>query len=227
MHTHERFARHAWALSFLSACAPLPSELEAEGACGPEVELPAGVTVAAASDEFTVCSSCEPQCFRASDTLRSWDVEQRGSNGMVFAPSSGGAENRALIEPCEEPPCGVVYSTGATYTRLYDGAYDNCAPGDVLWWGWGWSASVPEGTHITFDFRTAPSPRTLAEAVPAIVEIGPTTMPGGDLSDVFRSADIWRPWPFLEVRAVLHASVDRRRTPTLYSFYVEHSCVYE
>ena len=230
----ERFARHAWALWFLSACAPLPSELEREGPCGPERELPPGVVVAAASDEFTGCASCEPRCFRASDTLRSWDVVERGSNGLVFDPVSGGGVNAREPRPCAEPPCPLEYgySTGATWTRVYEAVaadrLSRCdAFGDIPLWTVSWDAAIPTGTEIVLELRGGRTWLELSTATPVSVRLSALDAPSLHLTSVLLEAGLLGPQltpQVLEVRAILQASADRRATPTLRSLSMELLC---
>jgi len=232
--TRERFARHAWALSFLSACAPLPSELEGEGGCGPEPEP--GVVIAAASDEFTVCASCEPWCFHASDTLRSWDVERQGSNGMVFDPVSGGGVNATEPRPCAEPPCPMElgYSTGAPYPRPYEAfAADGDAPCNEIneesnWDELSWDATIPTGTEIVLELRGGWTRPEISTALPVSVRLSELDPPRLDPTLAFIRAGLSGPLStpgLLEVRAILHASADRRVTPTLRSLSMELLCL--
>jgi len=73
------------------------------------------VRIEAASDDPIVCSSCDPLCFRANDTIRSRDVMENGGNGLVFnpAPGAGGAENPGMLVVCRDPSCATSSTIGA------------------------------------------------------------------------------------------------------------------
>ena len=225
--------RHAWALSLLSACAPLPSELEREGACGPDVDDAPGLVVAAASDEFTYCSSCEPRCLIARDTLRSWDIDTRGGNGLAFDPASGGVENSARPRSCVEPPCPLEYeySTGATYTRLYDAISSDdlsrsCDEliGQPVWQELSWDATIPPGTEIVLELRGGRSVAEVRTVTPVTARLSEIDTPTLNPTRVLMEAGLPLNPPILEVRVILHASVDRRATPTLRSLSMEIWC---
>jgi hypothetical protein len=72
-----------------------------------------GVVVAAASDDPFTCSSCEPRCFRAVDTIRSADVMERGTGGLIFNPGTGGAENPGMPVTCTSGSCVSMERIGA------------------------------------------------------------------------------------------------------------------
>jgi hypothetical protein len=72
-----------------------------------------GVVIAAASDDPLQCSSCEPRCFRAVDTIRSRDVMERGTNGLIFNPGTGGAENPGTPVVCTSGSCVSMTGIGA------------------------------------------------------------------------------------------------------------------
>jgi hypothetical protein len=85
------------------------------------------VVIEAASDDPIVCASCEPRCFRAIDTIRSRDVMERGSNGLVFNPAAGnnGAENPGRIIMCSDLSCGTRSSIGAGTGNPWNPTPDN------------------------------------------------------------------------------------------------------
>lgn len=133
----------------------------------------------------------------------------------------------------------TIYGTGGTYTRLYDSTMteDAATPRVIcdpllevpIWSEFGWDATIPEGTSITFEFRAGNSAAAAAAATPVSFNALPITpspipsvaqlfvMAGRPNSDIFA--------PFIEVRAVLHSSADMRRTPTLRAFSSEFTCM--
>ncbi|MFO0713922.1 MAG: SBBP repeat-containing protein [Sandaracinus sp.] len=72
------------------------------------------VVIEAASDDPAQCASCEPRCFRAIDTIRSTDVAEHGTGGLVFNPAVGhaGAENPGMFITCSDPSCATMSSIG-------------------------------------------------------------------------------------------------------------------
>lgn len=84
-----------------------------------------GVVVAAASDDPFTCSSCEPRCFRAVDTIRSTDVMERGTNGLVFNPATGGAENPGMPVTCTSGSCVSMTRIGAGTSTPWNPTMEN------------------------------------------------------------------------------------------------------
>ncbi|MBN8610622.1 MAG: hypothetical protein J0L92_08565 [Deltaproteobacteria bacterium] len=130
------------------------------------------------------------------------------------------------------------YGTGGTYTRLYDTTRteDAATPSVIcdpltenpIYQEFGWDATVPEGTSITFEFRGGRTAAEAATAAPVLFNVTPTTLPPiPSVSAMFvmagRDAAISQA-PFMEVRAILNSSADRRLTPTLRGFSLEFIC---
>jgi hypothetical protein len=184
-----------------------------------------GVQVEAASDGFVHCASCEPSCYRAIDTLRSWDVEARGEGGLVFDPSVAGATSPQRFAACETPPCAMTYEyvDGASYSRTY-AAYDVCHESETpVWWELTWSATIPPETSITFQIRASRDAASLSSAEPisftATTETEPRHPIGVELVTISMA---WA--PYVSVEAVLHPSADRRRAPVLRGMSLEMAC---
>ncbi len=131
------------------------------------------------------------------------------------------------------------YDTGATYTRLYDTTMteDAAVPSPIcdpiterpLFRQFTWDATIPAGTSITFEFRAGNTAAAAAAAMPVPFAVLPATVPPiPDVTQLFLDAmrePIEAQSPFMEVRAVLNSSADRRRTPTLRGFSLEFTCV--
>lgn len=133
----------------------------------------------------------------------------------------------------------MEYGTGGTYTRLYDTTMteDAAVPSVIcdpvterpLYRQFTWDATLPPGTSIAFEFRAGSSPAAAAAAMPVIFTATPTTIPPiPNVSSMFIDAGrspLEAQAPYMEVRAVLNSSPDRRRTPTLRGFSLEFTCV--
>lgn len=198
--------------------------------CNEDEEL--AVAVESSSDAPALCSTCEPGCYLTIDTIRSADVEARGSGGLTFSPELAGATSSAQLMPCDDFPCvdEWEYVDGASYERIY-AAYDpglcnplNEAP---LWSDLAWAATIPEGTSITLEIRTGNS---LSDA--RMRPIRTVEITGASESPLFlarvlvemglTSAEVYA--AYVIVRAVLHPSADRRRAPTLRGLSLEMYC---
>ena len=222
-----------------SACVAAPTDAR-EHACDPEATLSStdpslGVRVEAASDAFVHCASCEPSCYRAVDTLRSWDVEARGAGGLVFDPSVAGATSPERLVPCETIPCAMTYEyvDGASYSRTY-APYEpvGASPCDALierslWGPLVWDATLPPDTSIEIQIRAGGSEPLDPEPVTTLVvtEGTPTPRSVSELlllagADGSRAAA-----PLLQITAVLHPSTDRRHAPVLRELSLEVTCV--
>lgn len=131
------------------------------------------------------------------------------------------------------------YGTGATYTRLYDTTMteDAATPSVIcdpiterpVYRQFTWDATIPAGTSITFEFRGGNTAAMAAAAMPVSYSVLPATVPPiPDLTNLFLMAGrepLEAQSPYMEVRAVLNSSSDRRRTPTLRGFSLEFTCV--
>ncbi len=130
---------------------------------------------------------------------------------------------------------GYTYSTGGTYTRVYDSTSteDAMPPRPIcdpitelpIWGDFLWSGDTPSGTSIRFEFRSANSRAGLATAAPATLITPPATSPLPSLSALMVSQGLAAQLPFMEVRAILNANPGMTATPTLRSFSLEFSCM--
>jgi hypothetical protein len=233
--------RRAWSLVALglgvAGCVSTPTGLA--GTCDPEapsapIDPGLAVRIEASSDEPVACASCEPQCFRAVDAIRSWDVDARGAGGLVFDPSVSGATSPRRRVPCETPPCEERwdYVDGASYVRTYTSVDGTCDPFSetVLWGMLSWRASLPEGTSLTFELRTARSLASLASGDVVRFTATNETPPYVYVSNVFLMAGLsgWSSAaPYLQVTVVLHPSTDGQHAPVLRGLSLEHNCLAE
>lgn len=129
----------------------------------------------------------------------------------------------------------VEYGTGGTYTRVYDStSTEDSTPATVIcdpvteapiWGQFVWDATVPTGTSIRFEFRTANSRAGLATATPAYFDVPPNSSPFPSISNLLRSSGLPMQLPYLQVTARLTSSSDRRSTPTLRNFSQEFTCM--
>ena len=133
----------------------------------------------------------------------------------------------------------VEYDTGGTYTRVYDTTMteDAATPSVIcdpltetpLFNEFTWDATLPTGTSITFEFRGGRSAAAAAAASPVSYVVNPATIPPiPNVTALFVMAgrdSAEAQAPFMEVRAVLNSSADRRRTPTLRGFSLEFTCI--
>lgn len=235
-------ARHVWsglvAVGLgLAGCVTASTEIR--GACDPEasgapIDPGLDVRIEASSDEPVACASCEPQCFRAVDAIRSWDVEAGGEGGLVFDPSVAGATSPRRRATCETPPCEDRWDhvDGASYVRLYSSVDGTCDPitETVLWGMLTWSATLPEGTSLTFELRTARSPASFASADVVRVLATSETPPSSNVQGTFAAAGL--PFsaftgPWLQLTVLFHPSEDGQRAPVLRGLSLEHHCLGE
>ncbi len=88
-------------------------------------------------------------------------------------------------------------------------------------------ADTPDGTSITFEFRTVAEDTNAAwasaDVVPVVVS-GMSHPPSIDVSAAFRGAGIEDRLPYVQVNAILEGSIDRRRTPVLRSTNLRWTC---
>src|SRR5690606_31918606 len=86
------------------------------------------------------------------------------------------------------------------------------------------TVDLPAGTSIRWEIRAAQTLAGLATATPTTFTTPPTSSPV-DLGARLTSAGIGNYLPYVRVTAVLLASPDRERTPTLRSFEVRYTCI--
>ena len=114
----------------------------------------------------------------------------------------------------------------AFYRNSYDTtARCNTPPERPKWGDLVWDGTVPSGTSIEFQIRTAPTLAALPAAVPAIVEI-----PADTTSDTLNLTDELiadgQPWglPYIQITALLEPSTSPPATPTLEGWSFEFFC---
>ncbi|MFN9809676.1 MAG: LamG-like jellyroll fold domain-containing protein [Deltaproteobacteria bacterium] len=126
-----------------------------------------GVVIAAASEDPVQCSNCDPLCFNAVDTIRSADVAERGSGGLIFNPARGGAENTGTLTTCTGGSCVTMPRIGAGTGMPWmpsatnsDGAVVDPADGALVLGVLGlnspgvWVANMDDGTISRLDPTT-------------------------------------------------------------------------
>jgi len=118
-----------------------------------------------------------------------------------------------------------AYPPSGSYWRDYDSTAFCEATERPDWNNLTWeTVSIPAGTSIRWEVRASQTLAGLATATPTTFTTPPTTSPV-DLGARLTSAGIGNYVPYLRVTAVLLASADRQRTPTLRSFEVRYTCV--
>ncbi|MBN8613466.1 MAG: hypothetical protein J0L92_22925 [Deltaproteobacteria bacterium] len=126
------------------------------------------------------------------------------------------------------PPVATdVYDPMATYWRDYDST-GRCDPRTDCadWSRFEWTADVPAGTSIRFEFRSASTAGAVPTASPFASYTITTSGPGGlDIGELLEAQGAANLRPFLRVTAVLISSPDRTRAPALSRFETAFSCV--
>lgn len=124
------------------------------------------------------------------------------------------------------PAIATTYPPSAAYWRDYDSTL-RCDPLTEApdWQTLSWVApSIPPGTRIEFELRSASSAAGLDSAPLVTVPVPGSSSPI-DLASVLVSAGYPEGLPHLRVRAVLYSSPSRTETPTLGSFEVAYRCL--
>jgi hypothetical protein len=125
------------------------------------------------------------------------------------------------------PPLMAAYEPMGTYWRDYDSTTRCDMTTSCAAWGtFRWTADVPAGTSIRFEFRTGRSLAELPTATP-VATFPVTTSGSGSLNvgALLEAAGARNLQPFLRVTAVLLSSPDRTRAPALSSMETVFSCV--
>lgn len=111
-----------------------------------------------------------------------------------------------------------------SYERVYD-TTASCSAGERPDWGdLTWEVDTPAGTSIDFEIRAAPNPADLATATPYIISIPGATSPV-DLSAFLMTQNAQLGLAAMSITAVLTPSADRFRTPILYRYGVDYTCL--
>jgi hypothetical protein len=117
---------------------------------------------------------------------------------------------------------GATYPAQGRYWREYSAACTGTQLPD--WDDLSWVISaLPAGTAIRFEIQTAATAAGLA-AAPVVSVTSPPTNPPIDVGTALVAAGQANTYPHLKVTAVLLASPDRNRVPTLTSFDLKYRC---
>lgn len=160
----------------------------------------------------TVMPTASPQVFN-------FFIEIIGDGSIVLA--------RIPVRIVVPPTASDLYEPMGTYWRDYDstGACDprnSCAD----WSRFEWTADVPAGTSIRFEFRSTNSLAGLPTASPFATHIVTTSGSGTlDVGTLLEAQGARNLQPFLRVTAVLISSPDRTRAPALSRFETQYSCL--
>ncbi|MFT5355207.1 MAG: hypothetical protein ACI9KE_002423 [Polyangiales bacterium] len=125
--------------------------------------------------------------------------------------------------------CGPATDGGllpsGSYTQDYD-ANERCAipPDRPDWQSLSWTATIPAGTRIEFEIRTASDSLGLMTATPAIIDVPPATSPV-DIGDLLVAAGLQNNNIHLRVTVILYASADLSTSPVVSGFEVQYMCV--
>lgn len=123
------------------------------------------------------------------------------------------------------PPQVPLYPPSGSYWRDYDSTSFCTATERPDWSTLTWSAvSIPAGTSIRWELRTATTAAGLDGAAPVTFTTPPTSSPV-DVGALLTSAGVTNYLPYLRVTAVLLANADRTATPVLNSFELRYNCI--
>ncbi len=123
------------------------------------------------------------------------------------------------------PPNVPLYPPSGTYWRDYDSTAFCMATERPDWSTLTWDvASMPTGTSIRWEIRTATTAAGAASSTPVTVTT-PPTMPPIDVAALLTAAGVPNYLPYLRVTAVLLANTGRTATPVLNSFELRYSCI--
>lgn len=120
----------------------------------------------------------------------------------------------------------TLYEPEGRYWRDYDST-THCDPitSCADWGQFEWTADVPAGTQIRFEFQTANSPAALPGATPVAVHTVTTSGAGSvDVGALLEAAGARNLLPYLRVTAVLVSSADRRKAPALNRMEMSYTC---
>ena len=126
-----------------------------------------------------------------------------------------------IVVPSNVP----TYPPSGSYWRDYDSTLFCEGTERPDWNDLTWeTVDLPAGTSIRWEIRASATLAGLATATPTTFTTPPTTSPV-DIGARLTSASIGNYLPYLRVTAVLLASPDRERSPTLRSFEVRYTCI--
>lgn len=159
----------------------------------------------------TVMSTGVPQVF-------TFYIEIVGNGAMVLA--------RIPVRIVVPATAADVYEPMGTYWRDYNSSLacdpiNSCAD----WSRFEWTADVPAGTSIRFEFRSTNTLAGLPAASPVatytVTSSGSGTLDIGEQLELQGARNLL---PFLRVTAVLISSPDRTRAPALSRFETQYGC---
>ncbi len=120
----------------------------------------------------------------------------------------------------------TLYDPEGRYWRDFDSTM-RCDPitSCADWSQFTWTADVPAGTQLRFEFRTANSAAAVPSATPVATHTVTTSGAGSlDVGMLLEAAGARNLLPFLRVTAVLVSSADRRKAPALNRMELTYSC---
>ncbi len=126
-----------------------------------------------------------------------------------------------IIVPANVP----TYPAEGRYTRDYD-SFDYCESNERPDWNsLTWNVvSVPTGTSVGWELRTADSLSDLASATPVTFDVPGTASPV-DLGELLVAAGQFNNLRFLRIDVRLRSNAERTRTPVLNSFNATFACL--
>ncbi len=126
-----------------------------------------------------------------------------------------------IVVPADVP----LYPPSGSYWRDYDSTEFCTATERPDWGSLTWTvASMPAGTSVRWEIRTAETLAELDTATPVSVTTPPTNPPV-DVAALLTAAGMSNYLPYLRVTAVLLSSADRTATPILNSFELRYDCI--
>ncbi|MBX7190605.1 MAG: hypothetical protein K1X94_01020 [Sandaracinaceae bacterium] len=160
----------------------------------------------------TVMPTAAPQVFN-------FYIEIIGDGSIVL--------QRVPVRIVVPPVASDLYDPMGTYWRDYDST-PMCDPRTDCadWSSFEWTADVPAGTSIRFEFRTANAAAGVATAMPIATYTVTTSGAGSlDVGALLETMGARNLLPFLRVTAVLISSPDRTTAPALSRFELQFQCV--
>lgn len=159
----------------------------------------------------TVMPTASPQIFN-------FFIEVVGDGTIVLS--------RIPVRIVVPPTPADVYDPMGTYWRDYNSTAlcdprTSCAD----WSRFEWTADVPAGTSIRFEFRSTNNASTLPVAMPVATYMVNTSGAGTlDIGELLEAQGARNLLPFLRVTAVLISSADRTRAPALSRMETQFAC---
>jgi hypothetical protein len=155
---------------------------------------------------------------------------------VVLRDANGNEMSRTPVRIVVPPIAMNLYLTPGTLRQDYDATYDavngtGCMFPNVRsdWGMFTYNVTIPGGTSIRFDFRTAATLAALPAATPISLTVTTTTVNGMfDVGAAFEAstiAGVTNLLPYVSVTSVLNTNVARTLTPTLQSYRLQYSCI--